>query len=273
MYSLEINFLKDRELPGVQPQSRSAPAAPTPMKEKLIMSVGVGIGLLLPAAVGAFWLWQNNETANLQKQLDDKNAKLTQAAGEQATLDKIKKETKDFQQQTQDLATVFNQIKPWSAMLQDVREKVPPGVQISAITQTNPPPAASAPPANSAAVAVAPPPLPTTDRVEIAGISNSFNRVNDLVLTLQKSPFFKDKDTKLVSASLIDNPIQLFQQQGTGQNNSSQPLPKLPQVVSFKIETYLNEKPASEMLSTLESKGALGLVTRIETLKNQGVIK
>lgn len=267
MYSLEINFLKDRE--PVAPVTGNAPPPPTPLKEKLIMFLGVGIGLLLPLSVGGFWLWQQNETASLEKELADVNVLLEKAAGEKGNLDKINQDTKNTQQQIQDLTTIFEQIKPWSAMLQDIRERIPLGVQVSGITQSKATPTAAASPAPGAT----PPSL--TDKVEIVGISNSFSSVNDLVLTLQKSPFFKDTETKLVSASLIENPIQLTQAPTTSQTTNQQ-LPKLPQVVSFKIQTSLNEKQASEMLSMLESKGALGLVTRIESikqLKEQGVIK
>lgn len=269
MYSLEINFLKDRAPVSVTPDN--VPSPPTPLKEKLLMFAGVGVGLLLPLAVGGFWLWQQNVTASLEKELADINVLLERAAGEKGNLDRINKDTKNTEQQIQDLATIFEQIKPWSAMMQDIRERIPPGVQVSGITQSKATPSPNVAP--SPAPGAAPPSL--TDKVEVVGISNSFSSVNDLVLTLQKSPFFKDSETKLVSAGLIDSPIQLVRSQ-TGSQTGNQQLPKLPQVVSFKIQTSLSEKQASEMLSMLESKGALGLVTRIETieqLREQGVIK
>ena len=269
MYSLEINFLKDRE--PVRPETDITPVKKTPLKEKVIMFAGVGVGLLLPLAVGGFWFWQQNEIASVEKELADVSLLIDKAAGEKGNLEKLNQDTKNTQQQIQDLATIFEQIKPWSAMLQDIRERIPPGVQVSGISQAKPTPAPSG--AGNPPPGAAPPSL--TDTVEIVGIANSFSNVNDLVLTIQKSPFFKDKETKLVSASLIENPIQLVRSPTAAQNSNIQ-LPKLPKVVSFKIQTSLNEKQASEMLAILESKGALGLVTRLETikqLKEQGVIK
>ena len=272
MYSLEINFLKDRQPVRIEPDVSEK--RKIPINDRLLMYAGVAVGIMLPAAVGGFWFWQQTETSNLELEKTNVTALLDKAAAEQGNLEQIKKETKEFQQQTQDLSTVFNQMKPWSALLQELREKLPTGVQISGITQTKPSPEAAPPPPPAGTTATQlPVAAPTTDKIEITGIANSFNNVNDLLLTLQRSSFFKDKDTKLISAGLIENPIQLYEPQTTNQAAGLEPLPKLPQVVSFKIETYLSEKPATSMLAELESKGALGLVTRIENLKQQGVLK
>ncbi|HEY9851435.1 MAG TPA: PilN domain-containing protein [Leptolyngbyaceae cyanobacterium] len=271
MYSLEVNFLKDRPEFQTKEQITGGGAKKSiPVNDRLLMYAGVALGVILPAAVGGFWLWQQSETANLEKQLADVTALVDQAAAKKGNLDKILAETKILQQQTQDLSTVFNQMKPWSAMLQDVREKLPAGVQVAGISQTKPPDTPPPPPSNTSTQTVVT--TPTTDKVEITGYANSFSKVNDFLLTLQRSSFFKDKDTRLVTANLIDNPIQLYEAR-PNQSSSSQPIPKLPQVVSFKIETYLSEKPATDMLAELESKGALGLVSRIENLKQKGVLK
>ena len=275
MYSLEINFLKDR--PGIVPSpgtDEGRKKNPSSINDKLLMYAGVAVGIMLPAAVGGFWFWQQTETSNLELEKTNVTALIGKVAAEQGKLAQITKETKEFQQQTPDLSTVFNQMKPWSALLQELREKLPAGVQISGITQTKPSPeTAPPPPPAGTTVTQLPVAAPTTDKIEITGIANSFSKVNDFLLTLQKSSFFKDKDTKLISAGLMENPLQLYEPQTTNQAAGLEPLPKLPQVVSFKIETYLSEKPATSMLAELESKGALGLVTRIENLKQQGVLK
>jgi type IV pilus assembly protein PilN len=49
-------------------------------------------------------------------------------------------------------------------------------------------------------------------------------------------------------------------------------LPELPQVVEYRIEVSLNPRGASELLPQLKERGALGLVDRIETLKEKGAI-
>lgn len=271
MYSLEVNFLKDRpEFQTKEQISGGGVKKTIPVNDRLLMYAGVALGVILPAAVGGFFFWQQTETARLDEKLAQITADLEKESAKQGNLEKIRNETKNIRQETQDLSTVFNQMKPWSAMLQDVREKLPAGVQVAGITQTKPPDTPPPPPSGTSPQNVAT--IPTTDKVEITGYANSFSKVNDLMLTLQRSSFFKDKDTRLVSANLIENPIQLYEARPS-QSGGSQAIPKLPQVVSFKIETYLSEKPATDMLAELESKGALGLVSRIENLKQKGVLK
>lgn len=274
MYSLEVNFLKDREGILPPPPGGGGPTRPpTPINQKMLMFAGVAVGILLPVAAGGAWLFLDNQI----QQLISRGATLDQELGglqaQEKQRDELLAKFGQIQSETKDLATVFDQMKPWSAMLQDVRDRLPPGVQVTTITQTKAPPptAPAAPPQGTPAQPAATP--PTTDRIELVGVANSFSNVNDLVLTLQKSSFFKDTDTKLVSAALIDNPIQLYVPPSqTGSTASFQP-PKLPKVVQFKIETYQSEKPATEMLKELETKGALGLVTRVENLQQQGVLK
>jgi len=273
MYSLEINFLKDGHV--TQPADNTAgPKKAVPVNDRLLMLAGIGLGVLLPVAVGGAWFFLQGQIqqladkgTTLDQELGTLQAKKTQRDNSLAKVGQIESETKD-------LVTVFDQMKPWSAILQDVRDRLPLGVQVTTVTQTKPPATTAPPPPPAGTVPQACPPAPTTDKIEIVGVANSFSNVNDLVLTLQKSSFFKDIDTKLVSAALIDNPIQLYlaPSQIRSAGSSSQP-PKLPRVVQFKIETYLSEKPASAMLKELESKGALGLVTRIENLKQQGALK
>jgi type IV pilus assembly protein PilN len=87
---------------------------------------------------------------------------------------------------------------------------------------------------------------------------------------LNQSPFFDGEKTKLISASLKDNPTQLVVAESQGGSNS---LPQLQPVVEYKIETNLSAATASELLPQLKSKGAVGLVNRIQTLQQKGVIQ
>jgi type IV pilus assembly protein PilN len=112
--------------------------------------------------------------------------------------------------------------------------------------------------------------------LQITGIANSFNDVNDFLLVLQKSNFLKAENTKLVKATLQREaarvePARL--QNSQQQQLRTEQLPTLPRQVEFQIETALSDVPASDLLRELDRKGAVGLVTRIENLQRKGVIK
>jgi type IV pilus assembly protein PilN len=46
-----------------------------------------------------------------------------------------------------------------------------------------------------------------------------------------------------------------------------------PQVVQFVITAQLSDTPATQQLPNLTRNGAIGVVTRINTLKSQGAIQ
>ncbi|MBW4619262.1 MAG: PilN domain-containing protein [Cyanosarcina radialis HA8281-LM2] len=282
MYGLDINFLKDRpEFVSKEVRGGSDPSPKTPMATLLPLYLGVAVGLFVPALVGGVWWFLQQENAKLTQQEQQLNAELGKLKSFDEQIQAIEAQTTQVQQDTQALAGVFEQVKPWSALLQDIRDRIPPGVQIESIQQTAaapaPPPATPAP---GASPAPAPPPAAAASKLEISGTATSFNNVNDFVLTLQRSPFFKPKETYLLSANLVDNkapietPKQGTQTNTTGQTNSSPQLTyKLPKVVQYKIQTTVTDVPSSQLILELESKGATGLTTRLRNLQNKGVIK
>ena len=283
MYSLDINFLKDR-----QPlQDERVKPKPTPINEKIPLFAGIAVGVLLPLGVAGFWLLQQSEQSKLTAEIENIDKQLTSYTQQQGELGGIEKETNAYKQQTQALASVFDQLKPWSILIKDVSYRVPAGVQISCISQIPVSTSSSSssggcqnvpnPPSSSSSSSPSPSPGATsvpTDKVEITGIALSFNSVNDLLLVLQKSLFFKDNETRLVTAQLIENPIKLERDtsnsSGSGDNFQ---MPQLQKVVQFKIQTSLSEKTASQLLPQLNSLGDIGLTSRIETLKQKGVLK
>ena len=88
------------------------------------------------------------------------------------------------------------------------------------------------------------------------------------MLLVQRSPSFLNTDTKLLAATLKDNPTKLQ----VRNQNAGDP-PKLQKVVEYKIETTLSPTGASELLPELRSKQADGLAIRIETLQEKGVLE
>lgn len=276
MYSLDVNFLKDR---GIQPEPSAGPK-PIPKGSMTPLVVGVIVGLLLPGIVGGLWLFLQQQNAQLRERDAQLQAQLDQLKIGQKKVDQLNKQIADVNAETEALASVFNEIKPWSAMLVDLRDRIPPGVQISAIQESQdaaaaspstPSSSAGAATANNQEAASAPRP---TRKLEIAGTARTFDEVNYFLLTLQRSAFLKPNETQLVSAELVSNPNKLEVDLPNNQNQSAGRVTyELPKLVQYKIQTKLSDVPASELLRELDRKGAVGLVTRIKSLQEQGVIQ
>jgi type IV pilus assembly protein PilN len=258
MFSIDVNLLRDRPGFGKEEVARGAAAGPTDNTPLILGGVAAlaAVGLVLLGS--ALLTFRNQQLAEKQRNLDDQLAKIAPQLSE---LDKLKAEEQRIKSETQSLATVFNQIKPWSATLQDIRDRVPATLQIAKIEQAAPPPppapAAPAPAAEGASpppAAPAPAPATTTD-LTLTGKARSFGEINDFVLTLQKSPFLVDGSAKLIQA-------QRAAQDAKG-----------PSLVDYKITTAITGVPASEILQALSKNGAVGLVSRINFLKQKGVIK
>lgn len=290
MYSLDINFLNDRPdykpVKATKPPKTGGATDQMPLIGALLFAFGVN------AAVMGAWWWatnQNNNLATEQATLDQELATLNTQAN---SIKAINAETDKVTAEYKALAGVFDQIKPWSAMLQDISARTPAGVQIARIEQSDPIPspvaAATPPPAATPAASPGASPSPASPtpaaptpaaaptpvvpqqaaKVQISGIASSFAQVNDFMLLVQRSPFFLNTDTKLVAATLTNNPTQIQLR-----NQNAAELPQLRPVVVYKIETTLSPTGASELLPELRSKQADGLAIRIETLQEKGVLE
>lgn len=274
MNNLEINFLNDR--PDLLEREVRQQVSSSQNIDQTPLLIGLGAALALNAIIGGAWFIFNRQNADLQRELDTLIATLGEKTSEVQALDKINAQTKQANQEADALATVFNQIKPWSALTLELGQLMQiAGVRIVDIKQTEPAitPVAAAPPpaAEGQAAAPPPPPEPETAKLEISGVANSFTQINDFVLLLNQSPFFYAEKTKLISARLEDNPTQLVSKPNTADAGNLKP--QLQSVVRYTIETKLSRATASELLPELQNKGALGLVNRIKTLQDKGVIK
>ena len=251
MYSIDINLLNDR--PEYGQQIVTSPGYASEDKTPLFIGVGVGaaaLGLVL-ISFGVLTFLSQQLIAK-EENLDDE---LAQLAPELAEVDSLKAQEQQVEAETQALATIFNQIKPWAATLQDIRDRVPPTLQITKIEQK-----AATPPANEQQQAGQPPAqapvaaLAAPTQLAITGNAISFNDINDFVLTLRKSPFLTVAQTQLMSSERkTDDKTQVS-------------------VVEHQLETTINDVPASELLQVLNAKGASGLAARISILKQKGVI-
>lgn len=257
MYSLEINFLENRpEYQQAKKETGTGTGDQINIKEIVPVVAGLMVaGALVGGALGIKIYYLDPENAKLEKQLGQADRSIKQIEAKTKKIDAINKETEEINAQTEALATVFNKIKPWSALLQEMRDRTPAGVQIEALKQVD---VVTRIPAKSKKE------KPTEIRkvgIEITGLASSYNDVNDFMLLLKKSSFFSGKETELLSTRMTTNPTRVKVPEG------SDIKVELPPVVRYKIRTFLSDVPAEELLAELERKGAVGLVNRIEDIK------
>jgi type IV pilus assembly protein PilN len=261
MNQIDINLLNDRPEYSTGSSAKQT-AFSSEDKTPLILGGAVAGGLigLVLLALGGLSVY-NQQLASENARLESSLSKL---APELAKLEQLKLKESVILAETAALAKVFNQIKPWSATLQDLRDRVPPTLQITSIEQSitavapppagQPTPGASPSPAPEGQAPAAPAPPPSSD-LKINGNALTFSDINDFELILRKSPFLKPESSKLVSS----------QREADAQSKAS--------LIKYEIKTQQSDVPASELLQVLNAKGATGLVARIEVLKRQGVMK
>ena len=239
MYSLDVNFLNDRS--AIKPGKRSGGGRAKPSlspNDRRPLYLGFGALIFFPVLAAALWGILTMQNGDLERQQADLDTQLGTLEAEKKNLSSIQAEAKLANEEAQSLATVFNQIKPWSAMAQDIRDRLPSSVQLAAITQQKVDLAAPA----TAAAPGAPPPV--SGRISIKGLANSFNDVNDFVLTLQQSNFLRANETKVVSAELgEEKTLQLPEYPGTKREMGEFKAPRLPRKVTFEITTAVNDVP------------------------------
>lgn len=285
MYSLDINFLNDRPeyKPDAAARTKQRGPAIAPGDKKPFY-IGLAAGIVFPLLVAGLWLFlqaRNNDLTEQQAALDKKLGDLENVKKQ---LETINSQTQQIKNDTSSLATAFNLIKPWSALAQDLRERTPPGIQVFAVKQVAAPagaapapaPSPAASPAAGGAAAPAAAPAPTS-YMEISGQANNFNDVNDFLLTLQRSTFLQKDKTSIVTADRMKRPpLQSLRLPKVDPNaaNTVQPKPvEQPDVINFTIRAALSDAPPTQQVRELDRKGAVGIVSRIEALKEKGVIQ
>lgn len=154
MYSLDINLLRERPeyQSGRQTQFTGRSTTLAPKYSKAPLYIGAGVTVLSLLAIGGGWLWTGQQTTQLEAKQQELDQKLGSLQAQDRQLQQINAEVAQTTDETQALASVFNQIQPWSAVLQDLRESIPQGVQIGSVSQTEvkfagatPPPPTPAP--------------------------------------------------------------------------------------------------------------------------------
>jgi type IV pilus assembly protein PilN len=138
MYSIDINLLRERaEYQTGQQSEFTGSATVAPAKYgKIPLFVGVGVAILSLLATGGGWLFLDRQTAQLEAKQKELDQKLGSLKVQDARLAELNGKIAQVTDETQSLASVFNQVQPWSAVLQDLRESIPQGIQIAGVTQS-----------------------------------------------------------------------------------------------------------------------------------------
>lgn len=235
MYTLDINFLSDRVADEAQAAERP------PIADSQFLIYGGAAAVVAFAIVGGAFLVLNSQNEGIQSELSALTAKESQLNSKLTALKTQETELQAIEARTGELVNLFVGNFPVSAITDDIRKRTPITVQVEAITQ--------------ASVAASP-----TDRakttISLTGKATSYNELNDFLLLLKASPLLEDKDTVLVSSSLLP---------ATSDKNFN--------LVNFQIITATTSKSPADILPELQKTGADGLVTRVNLLKQQGVIK
>jgi type IV pilus assembly protein PilN len=235
MYTLDINFLSDRVADEAQAAERQ------PIADSQFLVYGGAVAAVALAIVGGAFLVLNSQNEGIQQKLSALTAEESQLNSQLTALKSQETELQAIQARTGELVNLFVGNLPVSAIADDIRKRTPITVQVEAITQ-----ASVAPTPQSAA----------TSQISLTGKATSYNELNDFLLLLKASPLLEGKDTRLVSSTL--QPVT---------NDKSVIL------VNFQILAPTTTKSPANILPALQKTGADGLVTRVNLLKQQGVIK
>lgn len=265
MYNIDINFLKDRKLDSTGGTTAFQKKPATPLSERVPIFIGTGVGVAFIAAVGGALVLLNGQKSSTNNTIAELDAEIQRLQGQNQQVQQIQTEIDNVNRETGILASVFNYIKPWSAMLAEIAYVTPPSVQINSITQND------------------------TKTLTINGYAQSYDDVNDFLLTLKNSPFLNGENTRLTTSSLTDNPStvifdrsQLNPQTQGGAGGGTSPTPgvantgiqlELPQVILYTVTTEISDLSSEQLLNLLNRRGAIGLVSRLSNLQRKGVLQ
>jgi type IV pilus assembly protein PilN len=235
MYTLDINFLSDRAADEAQAAERQ------PIADSQFLVYGGAVAAVALAVVGGAFLVLNAQNEGIQQKLSALTAEESQLNSKLTALKSQETELQAIQARTGELVNLFIGNLPVSAIADDIRKRTPITVQVESITQAS---------------VAATPQAPNSSQISLTGKATNYNELNDFILLLKASPLLEGKETILVSSAL---------QPATTDKNFT--------LVNFQIRSTVTAKSSADILPALQKTGADGLITRVNLLKQQGVIK
>ncbi len=254
MYSLDINFLKERASESqVQTGTLDRTGGGTIDAQPINWLPAIGGGVVGLVFVGGVFLYNNlvaGQVDSLQSEVAALEGQLQALQASRATIEQERQALSEQEALTEALVDIFDAIVPVSALLQDVVDRLPPGVQIGSLSQDR-----------GAAVEGSRP----VGNLSLEGIATTYEAANYLALALARSGFVEPKTARLGEIAETSYPI-----------NNVEDLPEgveAPAVYGYVLTADLNRDfSASELLDELQSKGADGLALRIQVLRDRGLV-
>lgn len=254
MYSIDINFLRDRSLNDDQTQPEIKPKQTSTSLNDMLPAVGgVLVGLLALGAAGGWWWQVNNKTANINQEIQKIQAELDAAKAQNAEIGRIRADIEKIDREFQAFGSILNQVKPWSALLADIKDRMPPNIQLEAIIDNGMD--------EEGAISVS-----------IEGFGATFSDVNNFLLTLKESALVDSSNTYIETVDPTDNPITLETALEEGEDSPVLISLKPEEVIEFNVAVALADISAIELAAELERKGAEGFTARYKVFEQQGLI-
>ena len=242
MYSIDVNFLNDREERPVLATQSAVVRQPT--ADRTPIAIGLGVLVAALAGVGGFF-------GLLKYQL---RAKLDE-------VDRIRAETEAARAESRALASVFTKIRPWSAIVKDIQNRIPTRAQLTQVSQTT---GIAIPPQPGAE-----PVLPEAGGINIDGTACSFDDVNDFILTLKNSPFLESETVQLNTSTLGGDVLGRC----PGEAQRDEPTQLVNYTIGGNIQSVSTEQ-FDRLLAELENQQAsVGLSSRLKALLETGVLQ
>ena len=167
MHTPDINFLRQRQDRYSSVPSDS-PAIGSSVSNGLLggvnaILIGVAISFILLGAYAVADFTFRRRLASLEEEQSTITQELATAQAELSQLRALESELSAINDRTQAFKSFFNDVQPWSAILQDIRNQTPPNVWLTSISADN-------------------------NTVNLSGQATQFQSVNDFQLTLLQSP-------------------------------------------------------------------------------------
>ena len=247
MYNLDINFLRDRQLEQSTEIGDSLVTKKEPsIADKIPVAAGVIIALIAPAITFGHLQSVNAKTASTEQEIKQIESEIADLGNQNQKIEAANAQIQQVEQEIAALVGVFERIKPWAAIMQEVSDRTPPGVQVDSIQQSG----------SGNGVGI-----------NLAGTARTYADVNDFVLFLQRSPFFDAKNIKLNTAGVTSFPVEVENQDELPGNVSFE----IPEGIKYTISAQLKDIPTSNLIEEIDKKGSTGLVTRLKILEQKGV--
>ena len=246
MHNLDINFLRDRGLEESADIGDSLVQQKEPsIADKIPIAVGAIVALIAPAITFGYLQSVNAKTAGVEQEIRQIESEIADLGNQNQKIEAINIEIEQVESETSALIGVFEKIEPWAAILQEVSDRTPPGVQVDSIQQSG---------------------SGSGTGINMSGTARSYADVNDFVLFLQRSPFFEKSEIKLNTAGVTSFSVEVENEDDLPGNISYE----IPEGIKYTISAQLKDVPSSELIEEIEKKGSTGLVTRLKMLEQKG---